>query len=87
MDGRLEMRDIIWSSVQRKELGQEEGEIGGMGESGGAAELKHEEKKELRQSALSESDARVETLAESNGIEEDVQCRDFTYDQNLDGGA
>ena len=31
------MRDIIWSSVQRKELGQEEGEIGGMGGSGGAA--------------------------------------------------
>ena len=40
------MRDIIWSSVQRNELGQEEeGEIGGIGESGGAAELKHEEKK------------------------------------------
>ena len=82
------MRDIIWSSVQRKELGQvEEGEIGGMGESGGAAELKHEEKKELRQSALSESDARVELLVESNGIEEDVRRSDFTYDQNLDGGA
>ena len=82
------MRDIIWSSVQRKELGQEEeGEIGGMGESGGAAELKHEEKKKLRQSALSESDARVEPLAKSNGIEEDVRRRDFTYDQNLDGGA
>ena len=58
----------------------------GMGESGGAAELKHEEKKELRQSALSESDARVEPLAESNGIEEDVRRMDFTYDQNLDGG-
>ena len=53
----------------------------------GELHLKHEEKKELRQSALSESVARVESSAESNGIEEDVRRRDFTYDQNLDGGA
>ena len=58
-----------------------------MGESGGAEELKHEEKKELRHQALSESDSKIVPLAESDGIEEVVRRRDFTKDQNLDGGA
>ena len=43
-----------------------------MGESGGAEELKHEEKKEMRHWALSGSDSKIVPLAESDGIEEKV---------------
>ena len=43
-----------------------------MGESGGAEELKHEVKKEMRHWALSGSDSKIVPLAESDGIEEKV---------------
>ena len=49
LQGRFEMRVMMSLSVQRNSLGQEWGRGGGMGERGGAAELKHELKKELRQ--------------------------------------
>ena len=53
--GRFEMREIISLSEHRSGLGHGRGsESGGMGESGEAEELKHDEKKELRHCALSE---------------------------------
>ena len=56
-DGRLDIRDMIVSSVHRNELGHVGGgKMGGVGLKAGAELLKYEEKKELRQSALSDSD-------------------------------
>ena len=49
LQGRFDMRVMTSLSVQRNSLGQEWGRGGGMGERGGAAELKHELKKEFRQ--------------------------------------
>ena len=49
LQGRFDMRVMMSLSVQRNSLGQEWGRGGGMGERGGAAELKHELKKEFRQ--------------------------------------
>ena len=49
LQGRFEMRVMMSLSVQRNSLGQEWGRGGRMGERGGAAELKHELKKEFRQ--------------------------------------
>ena len=56
LDGRLDIREMINYSVH-KELGHVGGrKMGGVGLKGGAELLKQEEKNELRQSALSESD-------------------------------
>ena len=57
LEGRREMREIISPSEQRSLVGQGGREVKeGSGDSGGVDLLKQEEKKELRQWALSELD-------------------------------
>ena len=86
LGGRFEMREIMSLSVHRSGLGLGMGsESGGMGERGGAEELKHDEKKELRHCALSEFDSTGESLERRVGMEEDDFRRDLTNDQNLEG--
>ena len=53
---------------------------------GGAEELKHEEKKELRHWALSRSDSMGEPFDDRVGMQEVDLRRDLTKDQNLEGG-
>ena len=87
LDGSWEIRWRMPFSEQRSSAGQGKGgEEGGMGERGGAEELKQEEKKELRHWALSRSDSMWEPFDDRVGMQEVDLRRNLTKDQNLEGG-
>ena len=68
LGGRFEMREIMSISEHRNGLGLGRGsESGGMRERGGAEELKHDEKKELRHCALSEFDSTGGVVRKESG--------------------